>query len=679
MNIHTEGSFVDFRSILTQTQINHEQKLILKNYLKLVFEDLRSRFQSETDDYLITRSIFADYLNLPILVSNKIFNAFNDNLTSNTMCITNFIEGICNLYSGPLNTLIKLISKIFCFNYNTEQIYQEDVILVLDSFEFIDYEDIKKIIEEFFGTFDHISITDFVKNNLNNNSNIFIMFIFFIYHKKPFNEESLNYYSKNMQRIINTGTNCNETNISAKDSNEDTFIIRPSNEVIKIIHYLFNFDFIKLKRKYESRSFTSNNIEKISDPDQVTKSISMLKLKSPEISDIRKNVYDSNNEQLELSVYCLNENQILDKIKLVLVDKDIFIFTIKQNKTEEVFNFDSIRRLSGYTIILNKQLKINDKKLFSFVLIRSFGNRKTNIKSIFFCDDFKRMTKFVIKIQNLTHYKDFNDYYSLEIIESDKEELGHGHFGTVKIAIDRNTSEKVAVKIIKKGNLKTEKIIEITKKEIDIMKYLSKHPHPNIIKPISCFEDIDHIYLVMELIQGGSLSSFLINKEELLKENEIKNFISQITNSVYFLHQHGIIHRDIKPENILLTEKSSNATLKLIDFGLSGYLGKEEISMKNSGTMLYAAPEIIKGDTHDKKADVWSLGVLSYFIASGSFPFDDSDSKKIPQKICTYPVVFNKSTNFKTELKSFIQSCLLKHPEERATIYELINHKVYSY
>lgn len=96
-----------------------------------------------------------------------------------------------------------------------------------------------------------------------------------------------------------------------------------------------------------------------------------------------------------------------------------------------------------------------------------------------------------------------------------------------------------------------------------------------------------------------------------------------------YLHEKGVCHRDLKPENFLFSSNSEGSEIKIIDFGLSRYL--DEISEESDGifgselqtvcgTANYLAPEVIKGK-YDKRCDIWSLGVLLYFLLSGELPF----------------------------------------------------------
>lgn len=125
--------------------------------------------------------------------------------------------------------------------------------------------------------------------------------------------------------------------------------------------------------------------------------------------------------------------------------------------------------------------------------------------------------------------------------------IGRGANSKVKKAKHRQTNEKVAIKIIQKKKMNQKDINDVYQ-EIEILKTLD---HPNIVKLIDFFEDDKCIYIVMELMQGGSLLQEIENNQTY-KESQIKDAIITMIDALEYLHSLNIIHRDIKPENILL-------------------------------------------------------------------------------------------------------------------------------
>jgi serine/threonine protein kinase len=92
--------------------------------------------------------------------------------------------------------------------------------------------------------------------------------------------------------------------------------------------------------------------------------------------------------------------------------------------------------------------------------------------------------------------------------------------------------------------------------------------HPNIIHLEDVYEVPERIYMVMEVMSGGELFDYVVEKGTL-SEEEASTFIRQITSAIAYMHSRGVIHRDLKPENLLLKSKEPNAQIKIIDFGLA--------------------------------------------------------------------------------------------------------------
>lgn len=161
------------------------------------------------------------------------------------------------------------------------------------------------------------------------------------------------------------------------------------------------------------------------------------------------------------------------------------------------------------------------------------------------------------------------------------------------------------------------------KNETKILKFCS---HPNIVSMLDSFESLDNIYIVMEYMKEGDLLSFLRNSRVALTECMVSNIVFQVASSINYLHQCGIIHRDLKLENILIkTYTDKSFLIKIGDFGLSAVTSPSQDAAERHGTLHYLAPEILELKSYDCSVDIWSLGVITYTLISGAFPFDDID------------------------------------------------------
>ncbi|OHT00854.1 CAMK family protein kinase [Tritrichomonas foetus] len=242
------------------------------------------------------------------------------------------------------------------------------------------------------------------------------------------------------------------------------------------------------------------------------------------------------------------------------------------------------------------------------------------------------------------------------------------------------------------------------KNEVEFMQLLN---HPNICKLFEVIEEKDKIAFVMEFAENGSLASFLAPNRPL-NLTQVKNYFYQLVAAVDYLHNTvGIAHRDIKAENVLL---DSNFHIKLCDFGLSHKIIRNEkqtvqlcdwsndmndqqnynnsASVKNQsstnlmttqcGSPYYVSPEIILNQIYDEKTDVWSLGVLLYLMATGTFPFYDEGNNvpKILHKIVNDPVVYPPF--LEPDLVDLLEKMLNKDPLSRISIDQVKLHKFVS-
>eukprot|EP01121_Diplochlamys_sp_Union-15-3_P021693 TRINITY_DN8915_c0_g1_i2.p1 TRINITY_DN8915_c0_g1~~TRINITY_DN8915_c0_g1_i2.p1 ORF type:complete len:450 (-),score=100.64 TRINITY_DN8915_c0_g1_i2:1-1200(-) len=144
--------------------------------------------------------------------------------------------------------------------------------------------------------------------------------------------------------------------------------------------------------------------------------------------------------------------------------------------------------------------------------------------------------------------------------------------------------------------------------------------HENIIALLDIYEEDKQIHLVLELVTGGELFDKLVEME-YYSESDAAKLIHQLINIVKFLHSKNIVHRDLKPENMLFVDPSAE-TIKLCDFGLADYMGKNVGLSGVVGSRTYMAPEILKMKTYGKPVDMYSIGVIMYILLCGYPPFE---------------------------------------------------------
>ena len=186
--------------------------------------------------------------------------------------------------------------------------------------------------------------------------------------------------------------------------------------------------------------------------------------------------------------------------------------------------------------------------------------------------------------------------------------LGIGTTGKVKLAINQETKQEVAIKIISKTIFQQKpKLQEKIQREIALMRLIE---HSHLLKLVDVLESPNHLYIVLEYASRGELFDYLVERHSLSPEVALR-FFRQIICGLEYLHTLGICHRDLKPENILLDEQCN---IKIADFGFARFL-KSNIADTSCGSPHYAAPEVIRGESYDgRAADIWSCGVILYAL-----------------------------------------------------------------
>ncbi|KAL7748383.1 hypothetical protein RI367_006345 [Sorochytrium milnesiophthora] len=238
--------------------------------------------------------------------------------------------------------------------------------------------------------------------------------------------------------------------------------------------------------------------------------------------------------------------------------------------------------------------------------------------------------------------------------------LGQGTYGKVKLGIHLHTNEKVAIKIIEKANIQSQKQVARIQREIRFLKLLH---HPHIVKVFDVLETPEQIFIIMEHIQGGELFDYIVTHKRV-KEKEARAFYRMILSAVDYCHKNAVIHRDLKPENLLL---DSDKTIKIIDFGFGNTFKPHGLLDTFCGSPFYAAPEMILGKMYEgPEVDMWSLGVILFALLCGHLPFDDENVKELYRKIASG--TYTCPSYLSPGAKQLIQSLITVDPKKRATL-----------
>ena len=271
--------------------------------------------------------------------------------------------------------------------------------------------------------------------------------------------------------------------------------------------------------------------------------------------------------------------------------------------------------------------------------------------------------------------------------------LGKGAFGTVFLSKKDGKSCYFATKQIDRAMADKPNFQKYFKNELLILKSLK---HPNIVHLEDVKSDNKYYYIVMEYINGGSLTDCLKtyqkrNKGKSFPEEIVQHLMKQIVSAVKYIHSQKIIHRDLKPDNIMVNfyneyDKNNcnmlNSTVKIIDFGFSIQLTQNNLASTALGSPIYMDPAILsemsnKGKKvdklgYDQKADIWSLGTICYELLIGESIFNAETLNELVKKVeagnYTIP------TNLSQELVSFLNGMLQYKGEDRLSADELYDH-----
>jgi calcium-dependent protein kinase len=243
--------------------------------------------------------------------------------------------------------------------------------------------------------------------------------------------------------------------------------------------------------------------------------------------------------------------------------------------------------------------------------------------------------------------------------------------------IHRETRVHFAVKVLNLGLLESDAVLECLREEIFTMCQLD---HPNILRLEEVYESETQIFLIQELCKGGDLFDRLDEKPEdepyHYSEVQCAKLVKQMLSAVRYLHSRHVVHRDLKLENFLFEDKKSD-DLKMIDFGLSKHFkGDGQLLHEAVGTPYTCAPEIIRG-SYNSKADMWSMGVITYLLLSGESPFggiyEDDKLDCVRQNILCCHLPFEPKEiwdEVSSEAKNFVRRLLTLDPNERPAARE---------
>ena len=683
-------------------------KKCFEYFMSMIFNSIKEHNSSKKTKRkkgidIITFNI---YLNLPFFISEKIFNSIKKN-PDDEILESEFINFFSTIYYGKLEERAKLIFNILDFSQNNV-IKIDDVKLLSYHFHLIkntykDDLDLILIDEMISSIFDNgitsLSYKNFIEKIKNKNSDLLFLFILFFFKFKPFEIEELELFylhnssqnfeeendynidildlyplispSKNLFHYIKKYLNINNLNLIDKEnvSDDEEILNELNNFEIDFEKAKYNLNIPKeintiqkLGRKTINSAEEDNSIE-ISPNNRQCKTENNEKnylFKSKCEIGIRNNIKD-------LEIYDIP----FEKVTIYLSGHSLFIYKSHNNK------------LSLNIIILKKILEIEE--VGNSVLICYIINSNPKVLEINFNLEHTK-NRFIKLIKQIVKYKNLNDYYEVN------NKIGIGGYGRVFMGKDKKTGKKIAIKSIEKQyNLPLEDQLSIFW-ELSICKIIKHIQVSYFVKIYHIFESLSHIYIIMEYAGEDlehSLNKFWPNIDIIF------DYMKQIANGIFTLNKFGIIHRDLKIQNIILSFENDDINdetnyemkekLKLIDFGFSKILSKNEKTNDSFGTLIYISPEIINHDYYDYKEDVWNFGIIGYFFLTQSFPFFDEKVKNCSKSVKLRNIVKNieeKNVHLNENLyknpkekilAKVVNMSLVKDINKRAMIHDIIN------
>lgn len=253
--------------------------------------------------------------------------------------------------------------------------------------------------------------------------------------------------------------------------------------------------------------------------------------------------------------------------------------------------------------------------------------------------------------------------------------LGEGSNAHVYLAVDATTGESVVVKRIKEEAANSPRFRQFFDSEV---KSMARFQHPYIVRLIDAsLDDPLGPCLVLEYISGITLED-VIQQERSMSPDRVGRFLGPLAHALYAAQLGGIAHRDLKPANLMVTNyRTDSESLRVMDFGFAGFTSKPHIQLAEltgvgqmfaCGTPAYVSPEMVRGDSTDARADIYSVGVMLFEMLTGRLPFEQKDLQSLMvAHIRVPPPRFHRigCGHIPPAVEAVVQIALSKYPSER--------------
>jgi serine/threonine protein kinase len=254
--------------------------------------------------------------------------------------------------------------------------------------------------------------------------------------------------------------------------------------------------------------------------------------------------------------------------------------------------------------------------------------------------------------------------------------LGEGSNAHVFLAVTKaNPSQQVVIKRIKDDAVTAPRFRQFFDAEVRSM---ARFRHPYIVRLLDAsLDDPNGACLVLEYISGMTLEAVL-NREKKMTPDRVGRFLGPLGHALYAAQLAGIAHRDLKPANLMVTGYGSDReSVRVMDFGFAGFTTKPHIQLAEltgqgsvfaCGTPAYVSPEMVRGDSTDARADLYSVGVMLYEMLTGRLPFDyQTQERLVEAHVKEPPPRFHRigCGHIPPAVEGVVQIALSKYPSER--------------
>jgi predicted Ser/Thr protein kinase len=239
--------------------------------------------------------------------------------------------------------------------------------------------------------------------------------------------------------------------------------------------------------------------------------------------------------------------------------------------------------------------------------------------------------------------------------------LGRGATGVVYRAVDETLGREVAIKILSSEVAESD-LLKRFRTEATALAKLNHHGIATIYELFSSGSDL---LMVMEFVPGQTLEQ-LSDRESPMAPARAAYLVARLLSALEHAHRAGIVHRDMKPANVMVSHAGA---LKIMDFGIARVRGVEHFTVDGCmmGTPAYMAPEHVRGEEVDERADLYAVGVIFYRLLTGRLPFDADTTVVMLQKHISEPPTALRvhRTDLPPWCESIVRRAMAKRPAER--------------